>query len=67
MKNLIQFHADKEDESYVWTKIFIESTFQDAIKNPLHSGDCTDENFTCNLCLIESMLSEYHKYVKEKS
>lgn len=32
----------------------------------IHSGDCTNECHTCTLCLLEKLLSEYHKYFKNK-
>lgn len=41
---------------------------QDMLKNclelPIHAGDCTSQNYTCSLCLIETILSEYYDYCK---
>lgn len=31
-----------------------------------HRGDCTKENYTCQLCLLETLLSEYYEYFKKE-
>lgn len=31
-----------------------------------HAGDCTNENHTCQLCLLETLLSEYYEYFKKE-
>lgn len=28
-----------------------------------HSGDCTNEAYTCDLCLLHSLLEEYEEYI----
>lgn len=32
-----------------------------------HNGDCTGVSCSCNLCLIERLLSEYREYIFEEA
>jgi len=32
----------------------------------VHYGDCTDQNVSCQLCMITDLLNEYYKYIKSK-
>lgn len=36
------------------------------IADETHDGYCTNEEYSCMLCTLETMLSEYHKYFKQK-
>lgn len=29
-----------------------------------HDGDCTNQNYTCSLCLVDCILNEYYTYMR---
>lgn len=53
-----------EEDKIEWARNFIHSITNN-IENEVHLGDCTNEIHPCNLCVLESMLSEYRKYIFE--
>lgn len=34
------------------------------LDSEFHRGDCTKENFTCSLCLVETLLNEYYLHIQ---
>ena len=57
MKTFKEFVEEQDSVSIT----ALEYLFQ-TILNETHHGDCTNRNHTCGLCLIETLLSEYHEY-----
>ena len=62
VKTLIEFIADEEKIDIPSAKTWIEELMKTVIESPLHYGDCTKQNVSCNMCLLEGILNDYYKY-----
>lgn len=47
-------------------KVFVE-LYGDTLLDGIHNENCTDELAECRLCMLQQMLSEYHKYFKQNN
>ena len=73
MKTLTQFYYEQlvdegisvEDESQAkeWLLYDMNQIVND--ENG-HYGDCTKQNISCRLCLLQNLLDDYYEYVKEE-
>ena len=52
----------EDPASTEWADRFLDHVLNDSMKAVGHDGDCTKQAFTCDLCLLEEMLSEYREY-----
>ena len=62
VKTLIEFIADEEKIDIPSAKTCIEELMKTVTESPLHYGDCTKQNVSCNMCLLEGILNDYYKY-----
>jgi hypothetical protein len=52
---------DKIDETWLpWAKEFVSYLNSDNVN--IHDGDCTKKPFSCYLCVVENLLSDYREY-----
>ncbi|MCK9446539.1 SH3 beta-barrel fold-containing protein [bacterium] len=51
-----------DEEKIEWARNFVQSII-DNLDKEVHKGDCTNDNYPCNLCVLEGMLIEYRRYV----
>ncbi len=65
MKTLPQWYAGEEKISIEKSYTQLGSLIKLILSKPLHEGDCTNDNYSCPLCLLETILSEYYEYSKE--
>ena len=65
VKTLIEFIADEEKIDIPSAKNWIAELMKTVIDNPLHYGDCTKQNVSCNMCLLEGILNDYYKYKRK--
>jgi hypothetical protein len=64
-QTLIEFVADEKDCTLVYAEKFLKELMSAIIDLPIHNGDCKKENFVCNLCLLETILSDYREAENE--
>lgn len=71
MKTFIEWVAEDEYQGNIeHTKKAVASIFKDLVGNRkekwggLHFGDCTKEPQSCSICLLNSWLEDYYKYMK---
>jgi len=57
---LYEFVAEQEETEIAWAKQFVDGL----LSKPIHEGDCTGQNFTCNLCLLEHILNDFKKHCR---
>jgi len=57
------YKVEYEDECNPDLEEILSSLYQSIISDGTHHGDCTKENYTCELCFAESLLTEYYEYV----
>jgi hypothetical protein len=60
---IYEYLAQQENSTTEWAKEFV----QGLAMSPVHSGDCTKEIHSCNLCTLEDLLVEYREYVFGKT
>ena len=60
----VQYASNSFDDpsSVEWTESWFKH-FIDISKNGKHEGDCTKQAHTCDICCMESFLSDYHNYI----
>ena len=57
--NFYEWLSNEHGETVGWCEDFVVGL----IASNTHKGDCTKESQPCNLCLLESFLEDYRKYV----
>jgi hypothetical protein len=45
--------------SIEWTDSFLKRILE---RDLVHGGDCTKQSHACDLCVIETLLNDYHHY-----
>lgn len=46
----------------MWGNQFVDY-FPEMMKTQQHGGDCTKEPYTCPICIYQTLLTDYEKYV----
>jgi hypothetical protein len=53
---------DNPHEDYLdWGNTFVDA-FPNIMKTEKHGGDCTNEPYTCAICIYETLLKDYYEY-----
>lgn len=63
IKTFKQFVAEYNAADVLWADQFVKGL----IEAPYHKGDCTRESQPCSLCVLETLLEEYHEYCKKQN
>jgi hypothetical protein len=53
-----------ETEWLDWATIYV-SKMPELLNQGIHGGDCTSESHPCRLCVLETQLAEYRRYVND--
>ena len=51
-----------DPEELQWAEQYIKEVFQSILDNGIHYGDCTNQSCPCELCHLESELTDYREY-----
>lgn len=49
------------EDNLEWARQFVDA-FPQVMKTEVHFGDCTKAPVACNICIYETLLSDYREY-----
>ena len=63
--NLFEWYARTYDDTTGHARMYIRSLLD--VKYPVHVGQCTQDPCSCDLCILEGLLTQYAAYYLKES